>query len=177
MAHPGRITLTRLIAVLLPVLLLTACVTAPGCAKPAEQDGIVTVQLDGRTFHLELAADNPTRERGLGGRESIADDGGMFFSFPDSQIRHFVMRDCLVPIDIIYLDADARIVAMHHMTVEEPRRDNETALQYETRLKRYSSRFNARYVIEIRGGLLEELDLQTGQRIELDTERLAALTS
>jgi uncharacterized membrane protein (UPF0127 family) len=44
------------------------------------------------------------------------------------------------------------------------------------RLKRYSSRFNARYVIELRGGMLENLDLQTGQQIKLDTKRLAEIT-
>ncbi len=166
----------RLLAVLAPALLLGACVSTPGCARPAAPEGHEVVELGGRRFTLELVADPATRERGLGGRESIPEDGGMLFSFPDSQIRHFVMRDCLVPIDIVFLDSDGRIVAMHHMPVEPPRAENETALQYDRRLKRYSSRFNARYAIEIRGGTLDELDLQAGQKVDLDTERLARVT-
>lgn len=154
---------------------LGACV-APGCSGPKAPEGYEFVELDGRRFKLELAADEPTRTKGLGGRESIPENGGMLFSFPDSAVRQFVMRDCLVPIDIIFLDADGVIVAMHHMPLDEPRREGETAIQYEMRLKRYSSRFNARYAIEIRGGLLEEMNLQTGQRIKLDTKRLAEIT-
>ena len=47
--------------------------------------------------------------------------------------------------------------------------------RYESRLKRYSSRGAAQFVIEIAGGELEELDLKVGEKIELDTERLKAL--
>lgn len=169
-------TMTRSAASMVAVFALGACVATPGCTKPAAPDGYERVEIGGRTFVLELVAEPATREKGLGGRESIPEDGGMLFSFPDSAVRQFVMRDCLVPIDIIFLDADGLIVAMHHMPLDEPRREAETANEYERRLKRYSSRFNARYAIEIRGGLLEELNLQTGQQIPLDTKRLAGIT-
>jgi uncharacterized membrane protein (UPF0127 family) len=168
--------MTRSAASAASVLMLGACVAAPGCAKPEAPDGHEVVTIDGRDFTLELVADDATRMRGLGGRESIPENGGMLFSFPDSRIRHFLMRDCVIPIDIIFLDADGRIVAMHHMPVEPPQQPGETLIQYERRLKKYSSRFNARYAIELRGGMLEELDLQPGQQIRLDTERLAGLT-
>lgn len=169
-------TVTRSAASVAALFALGACVAAPGCSKPATPDGYERVEIGGRTFLLELVADPKTREKGLGDRESIPEDGGMLFSFPDSSVRQFVMRDCLVPIDIIFLDADGLVVAMHHMPLDEPRREDENDVQYERRLKRYSSRFNARYAIEIRGGLLEELDLRTGQQIPLDTKRLAGLT-
>lgn len=169
--------MTGLAAGMASVLVLGACVSTPGCAKPAASvEGHERVEIDGHEFSLELVADNASRTVGLGGRESVPEDGGMLFSFPDARVRHFVMRDCLVDIDIIFLDADGRIVAMHHMPVEEPRRPGETQMEYELRLPRYSSRFNARYAIELRGGMLENLDLQPGQKIELDTERLEGLT-
>lgn len=169
-------TVTRSAASMAAVFALGACVAAPGCSNPSAPEGYERVEIAGRVFTLELVADPATREKGLGDRTSIPEDGGMLFSFPDSAVRQFVMRDCLVPIDIIFLDADGLIVAMHHMPLDEPKRDGETAVDYERRLKRYSSRFNARYAIEIRGGLLEELDLQTGQQIKLDTKRLAEIT-
>lgn len=169
-------TVTRSAASMAAVFALGACVAAPGCSNVAAPEGYERVELGGRVFTLELVADEVTRTKGLGGRTSIPEDGGMLFSFPDSAVRQFVMRDCLVPIDIIFLDADGLIVAMHHMPLDEPRREGESAMDYERRLKRYSSRFNARYAIEIRGGLLEELDLQTGQQIKLDTKRLAEIT-
>lgn len=179
-------TVTRSAASMAAVFALGACVAAPGCSNVAAPEGYERVEISGRVFTLELVADDATRTKGLGGRESIPEDGGMLFSFPDSAVRQFVMRDCLIPIDIIFLDADGLIVAMHHMPVEPPIQPDETRTQevngilrqgtYDRRLKLYSSRFNARYAIEIRGGLLKELDLQTGQQIKLDTKRLAEIT-
>lgn len=178
--------MTGVLAAAIPMA-LAACVATPGCSKPTAPPGYEVVEIAGRAFTLEVVADPATREKGLGDRESIPEDGGMLFSFPDSQIRQFVMRDCLVPIDIIFLDADGRIVAMHHMPVEPPIQPDETrtylnaagrpvAGTYELRLKRYSSRYNAQYAIELKGGMLENLNLQPGQQIDLDTKRLAEIT-
>lgn len=176
MAENWGWSMTPSLACVMGATLLGACVATQGCSGPEIPEGHERVQIGGRTFVLELAADEEKRTLGLGGRDFIPENGGMLFSFPDSQIRQFVMRDCLIPIDIIFLDADGRIVAKHHMPVEEPRRADESARDYEMRLKRYSSRFNARYAIEIRGGLLEELNLQAGEQIRLDTERLVEIT-
>lgn len=172
--------------------LLTALTTATlpglGCAgnQPAVVDGKMPVTIDGETFMCEIVADDETRTLGLGGRESMAPDEGMLFSFPNSRLRSFVMRDCLFDIDIIFLDSAGRIVAMHHMPAEEPIREDETrsysvagvtyAGTYEARLKKYSSRFNAQYAIELLGGTLERLEIAEGDRIELDTEYLQSIT-
>ncbi len=150
-----------------------------------------TVSIGGKTFKLELAVDAKSRFKGLSGREEIAADGGMLFAFPGPQPRlYFVMRDCPIPIDIIFLDGTGRIVAMHAMLPEPPRTEAEKVLSpsragqpewewvnadYESRLKRYPSRHDAQFVIEIKGGLLEELKLEEGQRINIDTRRLSRL--
>ncbi len=133
------------------------------------------VKIAGREFWLELAADHPTRLRGLGGVTEIARDGGMLFVFPDARGRAFVMRDCLVPIDILFLDKDGYITAMHTMPVEEPQGEDESDFEYEDRLTRYSSRLAAQFAIEIRGGLKDELKVNVGDRIPLDVARLKKL--
>jgi uncharacterized protein len=147
-----------------------------GCSKPAIVDGVMPVEIGGRTFNLEIVADDATRNLGLGGRKSLDDDKGMLFSFKDAKIRQFVMRDCYIDIDIIFLDSAGRIIAMHHMPIEEPKKANESQAVYENRLKRYSSRFNAKYAIELVGGMLENLDLEDGQHINLDTAYLESIT-
>ncbi len=158
---------------LLALVLLTPLT---GCSKPAVVDGIMPVEIAGKTFHLEIVADDATRERGLGGRTELDPDKGMLFSFPDAKIRYFVMRDCVIDIDIIFLDSAGRITAMHHMTIEPPKQANESQSAYERRLTRYSSRYNAKYAIELAGGMLETLDLKEGQLIKLDTEYLKTIT-
>jgi len=160
-----------------------ALVATRGCDEEAGRD-VAPVTIDGHTFHLELALDDETRMKGLSFRESIAEDGGMLFVFPNAARRAFVMRDCLADIDILFLDGAGRVVAMHHMPVEPPRDpqkgegtfggDNTSrqTYQYENRLKRYSSRFSAQVAIELRGGWLDKLNVKEGDRIRLDLSGL-----
>lgn len=160
------------------LVLFLGCATllVGGCSKPTVVNGFMPVEIGDRTFNLEIVADDATRNLGLGGRKSLDDDKGMLFSFKDAKIRQFVMRDCYIDIDIIFLDSAGRIIAMHHMPIEEPKASGESQAVYENRLKRYSSRFNAKYAIELVGGMLENLDLEDGQLIELDTAYLESIT-
>ncbi|MCL4743026.1 MAG: DUF192 domain-containing protein [Phycisphaerales bacterium] len=170
-AYPAR---ARRRAAATVLLSLFACLALPSCSDKAVSTNVESVQIAGRWFHLELALDEPTRMKGLGGREFIEPDGGMLFVFPTAAKRSFVMRDCPISIDIIFLDPSGRVVAMHHMEAEEPRREGESDWQYEERLKRYSSRFDSQFVIELAGNTLESLELETGDRIPLDTAGLKA---
>ena len=147
--------------------------------------GVESIKISGEWFHLELAADQPTRVRGLGGRDYLAPDGGMLFVFPQPQVLQFVMRDCLVPIDVIFLDATGRITAMHTMPVEPPeppQAEDETdedyrsrRIAYELALPRYTSRFSAQFAVELAGGTLDRLGLEPGQKLDIDLERLKTL--
>ena len=151
----------------------------PGCDEQASRD-VERVSIGGTTFFLELSDNYAERLRGLSERTEIASDGGMLFVFPDNQVavQNFVMRDCPIDIDIIYLDANARVVAMHQMKAEPPRGEGEGEVgttnntNYESRLKRYSSRFPSQFVIELKGGTLPTLDIEEGQEIKLDVKRL-----
>ena len=139
---------------------------APGDAET------LRVAIGGEPFDLELALDAPARQRGLGGRDHVAPRGGMLFAFPRSHELRFVMRDCTVPIDIAFLDAEGRVVAVHEMRPEAPRGEGESAAAYELRLPTYSSVFPARFAIETAGGRLAELGVVVGQRIEFDRDAL-----
>jgi uncharacterized protein len=166
----------RSFIMLLGISIIVCLTTMTGCNKPTVINGFMPVEIAGKTFQLEIVADNDTRTLGLGGRTSLDSDKGMLFTFPDSKLRRFVMRDCLIDIDIIFLDSAGRIIAMHHMPIEEPQGPDESALGYESRLPKYSSRFNAQYAIELVGGALEELNLSDGQLIDLDTDYLQSIT-
>ncbi|UCE86232.1 MAG: DUF192 domain-containing protein [Deltaproteobacteria bacterium] len=130
------------------------------------------MQIAGEPFELELALDPETRYRGLGGRASIEPNGGMLFVFPGPVPQRFVMRDCLVAIDIAFLDAGGRVVAIHEMQTEPPQRPGESDAAYEARLRVYRSVFPAQFAVETAGGRLRDIGLVVGQRIALDTSRL-----
>lgn len=137
--------------------------------------GVERVTIKGVAYDLELAADNPTRMKGLGGREHIDERGGMLFVFRVPTRLNFVMRDCLVPIDIIFVDSSGLVTATHTMPPEDPRRAGETELLYENRLKKYSSRFTAQFAIELQAGQIEKLGVKQGDKISLDLVRLQNL--
>lgn len=140
-----------------------------GCRQSAElREGRVDVTLDGRTFSLEIAADAESRYQGLSDRSKIDASGGMVFVFTDAKVRHFVMRRCEVPIDIIFLGPAGRITAMHAMEVEPESTP-------EDRLKRYSSGWPAQFAIELAGGTLHAMDLDHGDQIQLPLDALKAM--
>lgn len=138
----------------------------------AEGREVVRVELGGKTFKLELALDDPTRVRGLSHREHIPEDGGMLFVFPDPMPLSFVMRHCVVPIDIAFLDPAGRVLAVHSMKVEEPKREGETDWEYEARLTRYESRFPAQFALETAGGRLSAVGLKPGDLVRIDAAGL-----
>jgi len=67
---------------------------------------------DGTEFSLEVAADDPARSRGYMGREKIGPQEGMLFVFERSEHRTFWMKNCLVPLDMVWLDDAFRVVAI-----------------------------------------------------------------
>ena len=99
----------------------------------------------------------------------------MLFVHPDDQIRGYWMYDCLIDIDVAFLDRDGRIVAMHRMKREAPRRSAEYQDMYQRRLKRYTSRRPARYALEVPPGDLTRLKLKIGQTIHLPKSELDKL--
>lgn len=154
-----------------------------GCDE-AVAAGTARVVIAGKSFTLEVAADNDTRYKGLSGRTHIEDDGGMLFVFPPTQVQvaGFVMRDCPIPIDILYLDATGRVLTTHAMQPEPPRGKDEgfageapqvANAKYNGRLKQYSSRYATGLVVELAGGMVAKLGVKEGDLVEvLDLEGL-----
>lgn len=168
-------------AALLPLLALFLLVS--GCGKSDQASGpdakpngknanttleTETIQIKGQTFELELALDNESRKQGLSDRKEIAEDGGMLFVFTQLVPGQFVMRRCYVPIDLIYLDDDGYIDSMHHMQVIEPI----GGAQWNNPSRPYLSSGYIQYVIELKGGSIDKLDLKTGEKIDLPFESL-----
>lgn len=118
---------------------------------PLEPLEIVTAK--GRTrFFVEFADSPRERELGLMCRRSLAPDRGMLFDFATPQRLAFWMRNTLIPLDIIYLRPDGRVLSM----VRNARPLDETPLP---------SNGAARAVLEIAGGRAAELGLLPGDRV------------
>ncbi len=173
MVHRDPRNLIRRPAALLGVVLAAAVCAAgepeiSGPKEPPREEIVIA----GEVFKLEIAADARSRARGLMEREEIDEHGGMLFIYRDVRRRSFWMKNCLVDIDLIYLNANGRVVQCHKMKKVPPRGEDETEGAYEWRLKPYRSRRSAQFVIELKAGSIERLKIKPGQTIELDYTRL-----
>lgn len=168
---------------LLVALLAITLFIAIGCSNnlegdhsPATSEGdqalTEDVLLQGRMFTMELALTNEQRATGLMNRESLADDGGMLFVFPDTKPFpaevSFWMKNCLIPIDVIFISREGTITAIHEMQSPQPGTpDNELTV--------YPSNGQVQFAIELRGGLAGELGLRVGDDVELRVDYLIGL--
>ena len=139
---------------------------------PAEDPLIEQLVLNGHTVDMELAVTPEQRETGLMGRESLADDQGMLFVMPDedpfpSEVG-FWMKDCLIPIDLVFISRDGFIDSIHEMQPPEPDTpDHELPVYY--------SNGPVQFAIELRGGLAAEIGLNVGDSVDLRKDYLLQL--
>lgn len=168
-----RLKSVLILTVMLAVFPLAAkqATTAPGPTKPT----IERLEIAGETFKLELATDETARAKGLMGRKKIDDDSGMLFVYPKTEVLTFWMANCVIDIDVIFLDAEGKIVATRQMKAEAPKGDNESQSEYEARLKRYSSTRSAQFAIELKAGSIKRLELRRGMTIAMELEWLKKL--
>ena len=135
------------------------------CGRSAAPLKTVAVQIGGQIFHLEVAATPKAHFQGLSDRPQLPPNGGMLFVFPEAAPRTFVMRRCLIPLDIVFLSPAQRIIAMHHMRLEPPGTP-------EDQLAYYTSQWPAQYALELPAGSIDKLGLREGQKIDLPLDEL-----
>ncbi len=115
------------------------------------------VQIGEHSWTVELAMDRRTRTQGLAGRSHLPIDRGMLFVYPQPKNMTFWMEGCLIPIDIVFIDADLRVVNTYEMTVEPDGRGR----------ARYTSNVPAQYALELSGGSIRRAGIAVGDTVEL----------
>lgn len=158
------INLTRL-TVVMGLLLLVGC----------RDDDVRRVRIGGEAFTMELALTDEQITRGMGGRDRFPEGGGMLFVFDRAELRTFWMKDCIIDIDVIFIDSRGLVTAVHRMTAEPPQGPDEPNWIYEARLRSYHSRYPAQFAIELPAGSIDRLGVKVEDRIEMDLEGLKAL--
>ena len=103
-------------------------------------------------FNIEFAETDYETQTGLMYRKGMDSNQGMLFIFPDERVHSFYMKNTEFPLDIIYIKEDLRIASFQ----ENAQPLNETGLTSQVPIK---------YVLEINGGLAQELGLSIGDSI------------
>lgn len=64
----------------------------------------------GKCFTVEIADTSAKRENGLMDRTFMSGDYGMLFIFPSSNLYNFRMKDTFIPLDMVWIDEQFRVV-------------------------------------------------------------------
>ena len=106
---------------------------------------------------VELALTSDQRTRGLMWRSRLDSDAGMLFVFPEMRMLAFWMKNTPLPLDIIYIDAEGRVVSVAESTTPYSE-------------KSLPSAGPAQYVLEVNAGFAKEHGIGPGTRVELPAD-------
>lgn len=141
---PRRTAPTCVLTLLLSVI--AGC--EQNAARPSSNWWTVPMQIGNKTFTLEIANTFESRKTGLMHRKSMPADHGMIFVFADEQPLGFWMKNTLIPLDVIYLDAKGKVISIKKL---EP-----------LDLSPVDSDGPAKYAIEINRGAAEGAGVKVG---------------
>lgn len=130
-------------------------VAAPGSSgtEAARYDlAIVTGGGQRFDFQVEIADTEAERRQGLMFRERLGEGRGMLFLYPGTREAAIWMKNTLLPLDILFIDAGGRVVKIEHDAV--PLSD-----------KTLRSGTPVRAVLEIDAGVAHSSGISAGDRI------------
>ena len=152
--HARRCDLAAWIA--LAIALMFVAMIAQAQTPPREGFGTDTLGIrtakETHRFTIEVARTPEQHQFGLMYRNKLAPDAGMLFLYPQPQRISMWMKNTLIPLDMIFIAADGRIVNIAERTVPLS-----TAPIYSSDL--------AVAVLEVNGGTAARLGIKPGDTV------------
>lgn len=137
---------------LLAGLTLGVCAGEGVLAAPKLETVEIVTSRGRARFQVEIAATQAEQKRGLMFRKVLASDRGMLFVYKRPQPAAFWMKNTLIPLDIIYIRPDGKILSI----VRNARPHDETPLPAGGLVLG---------VLEIAGGRAAQLGVLPGDRV------------
>lgn len=103
-------------------------------------------------FNIELAVAPDQLAFGLMYRRSLAADAGMLFDYGRPQKVAMWMKNTLIPLDMVFIDATGTVAHISERAVPQS-------------LRTISSKVSVRAVLELNGGTVARLKIKKGDRI------------
>jgi len=146
------------LSVLSVKVVFIAVVFAPlAQTSTAFERSTLTIQTErgSHKFDVELATTPDQLSFGLMYRRSLAVDAGMLFDYSRPQIVAMWMKNTLIPLDMVFIDAVGKVAHISERTVPQS-------------LRTISSQVPVRAVLELNGGTVARLKIKNGDRIRHD---------
>ncbi len=140
---------------LLSALVASSCASGTSPRSPVPRVIVETAKGERHAVSVEVARTDEARRKGLMSRTELARDAGMLFLFDETSDHAFWMLDTLIPLDMIFVSDDGRIVGIVERA--EPR----------TTVAR-SVGAPSRYVLEVNGGWASTHGVRRGDRVRFE---------
>jgi hypothetical protein len=115
----------------------------------------VSFNLNNTNYEIEIAKTISQKSKGLSNRQNLCSNCGMLFVFGFETKLPFWMKDTNIPLDMIWLDKNGKIV--------EIKNANET----NNSQKIYQNQIPAQYVLELNINDSQKLNLKIGDIIQI----------
>lgn len=109
-----------------------------------------------KCVHVQLARTEAEKKRGLMGVTSLTNEEGMLFIWEEEGIYPFWMKDTLIPLDIIWIDADGTIIDIASLQPCEA-----------DPCPAYTPQGSAQYVLETNVGLMQQWETTIGEEARI----------
>jgi uncharacterized membrane protein (UPF0127 family) len=152
-----------------PLVAFAAVIVLAGCgdsgpdSSPGSSSasaGGVELAVGDATVEAEIADDDTERALGLGDRDRLARDAGMYFVLTDSSPRIW-MKGMRFPLDLVWING-GRVVQVTRRVPDEP------AGTPESELPIYSPSRPANRVLEVNAGWAERNGVRRGDPVRLE---------
>jgi len=139
----------KLLFLIIPLILISAC----NSQSPK-------VCFNSNCFDVDLATTQQQQQQGLMHLNNLPQDKGMLFIFPQEDIYSFWMKNTLIPLDIIWINKENKVVYIERNA--QPCTQEECPSIYPN--------VTSSYVLEINAGLAAEFDIWEGSEVHLELD-------
>jgi uncharacterized membrane protein (UPF0127 family) len=117
-----------------------------------------TVCFEGSCIDVELAITPKQMTIGLMNRISLPENMGMLFIFDEESIYKLWMKNTLIPLDMIWLDENGKIIYI----------ERNAQPCYVTTCSTFGPESNSKYALEVNGGYTERHKIKYGDKARIN---------
>ena len=124
--------------------------------KDGQSDGKTIIKIGDAVIKVDIAKTPKERQKGLSGRNKLNDGEGMLFVYDISGIYTFWMPDMNFALDIVWIDADMKVVYIKENAMPENYPEKYTPFKL------------AKYVLEVPSGYTKKMNIQVSDEVNIN---------
>lgn len=127
--------------------------------QPKIDAEITSLKLKNVTISAEIADTPQKRQQGLMNRTKLNKNTGMLFVFEDQETHPFWMKNTLLPLDIIWIDDNYKVVHVEQNVPPCPTQESCPV---------YRPQQKAKYVLELNAGFAKEFGVRINDTVTVE---------